>query len=119
MSKGERFVQGVGVLAIMFAIFWFVSLMDDARPSVRQVCRAHPTWEYVITGESDDGVSGGWCRHSGLAEVIVTVLSGPEFLIGEAFSELESLTATGLSDLKDEARLIFPRPTASDDPARR
>jgi hypothetical protein len=56
--------------------------------------------------------------HDGLGDVIVTVLSGPEFLIGEAFSDLESLTVTGLSDLKDEARLIFPRPTASDDPAR-
>jgi len=56
--------------------------------------------------------------HDGLGDVIVTVLSGPEFLIGEAFSDLESLTVTGRSDLKDEARLIFPRPTASDDPAR-
>jgi hypothetical protein len=91
--------------------------MDDSRPSVRQFCRAHPSWNEAIFTNGDDEVVRT-CHHSGLAEVIVTVLSGAEFLISEAFSDLESLTATGLSDLKDEARLIFPRPTASDAPAR-
>jgi hypothetical protein len=99
-------------------IFWLVSLMDDSRPSVRQACRAHPSWNEVHFGEGEDGEHVYRCRHDFLGDVIVTVLSGPEFLMSEAFSDLESLTATGLSDLKDEARLIFPRPAASDAPAR-
>ena len=92
--------------------------MDDARPSVRRECRAHPSWNEVHFGEGEDDEYVYRCRHDGLGDVIVTVLSGPEFLIGEAFSDLEFSTATGLSDLKDEARLIFARPTASDAPAR-
>jgi hypothetical protein len=94
MSKEERFVQG---LAIMFAIMWLVSLIDDGRPSVRRECRAHPTWDYVITGEDDAGEHVAWCRHSGLAALIV---------------EVPTLIVEAISDMR--ARLI-----ASDDPVTR
>jgi hypothetical protein len=62
MSKGERFVQGVGILAIMGGIFWLVSLIDDSRPSVRQVCRAHPSWNEVHFGEGEDDEHVYRCR---------------------------------------------------------
>ncbi len=95
-GKGERFVQGVGFLAICFAIMWLVSLIDDSRPSVRRECRAHPSLDYVITGEDDAGEHVAWCRHSGLGALIV---------------EVPTLIVEAISDVR--ARL-----TASNDPAR-
>ena len=95
-GKGERFVQGVGILAIVFAIMWLVSLIDDSRPSVRRECKRYPSADYVTLGEFDGVGSRYQCRHSGLAELLVEVPT----MIVEAISNMR-------------ARL-----TASDDPAR-
>jgi hypothetical protein len=87
-EKFDRFVYGVGILAIMGAIMWFLTLLDDGRPSVRRVCRAHPSWDSVLLGEDDDGNRHfAWCHHDGLAALIVEVPS----MIADATSRLVEL----------------------------
>jgi len=71
---------------------WLVSLIDDSRPPVRQECKRHPSADYVILGEDDDGEWRYSCRHSGLAEVIVIVLSDLESV---GMSSVEALVAIG------------------------
>jgi hypothetical protein len=90
MSDGKRFMAGIGVLAIMVAFMYLVSLIDDSRPSVRRACRADPSSHSVILGEDDDGVSVAWCRHAGLGELIVITLSDLESWASARLSDLES-----------------------------
>jgi hypothetical protein len=95
-GKAERFVQGVGIVAIMGVIMWLLMLADDSRPSVRQVCHAHPHWNEVVVNEGEDDERVYWCHHDGdLAGLIVAVLSPLEFwvaaLIAPVLSPLDSL----------------------------
>ena len=61
-EKIERFVRGVGILAIMLPIIWLVSLIGDSQPSVRWLCKLHPSSEYVITGVDEAGEHVAWCK---------------------------------------------------------
>lgn len=87
-DKFERFVYGVGVLAILVAIMWFLMLLDDGRPSVRKVCHAHPSSDSVLLGEDDDGQQHfASCHRDGLGALIVEVPS----MIVDATSRLVEL----------------------------
>jgi hypothetical protein len=78
---------------------------------VRQFCRAHPTWNEAIFTNGDDEIVHT-CRHSGLAEMIVTVLSPIEYwanaVIITVGADLESgataLIATVFSPLESWAK---------------
>ena len=110
-DKVNRFVYAVGALTILYVIISFVWLIDDSRPSVRQFCRAHPSWNEAIFTNGDDEIVRT-CHHSGLAEVIVTVLSPIEYwanaVIVTVAADLESgaaaLIAAVLSPLESWAK---------------
>ncbi len=92
-GKVNRFVYAVGILTILYVIISFAWLIDDSRPTVRQFCRSHPTWNEAIFTNGDDEIVRR-CHHSGLAEMIVTLLSpieaGAAALIAAVLSPLES-----------------------------
>jgi hypothetical protein len=100
-------VYAVGILTILYVIISFLWLIDDSRPTVRQFCRAHPTWNEAIFTNGDDEIVRT-CHHSGLAEMTVTVLSPIEYWSNAAIitvvADLESgataLIATVLSPLE-------------------
>ena len=117
MSKGERFVYGVGILTIIGGILWLVSLMDDSRPSVvssrSSVMGMKLSSPTAKTTRLSVPVSSFWSGRGDRHRAFRRGVSDQRGVLRPRV-----LTATGLSDLKDEARLIFPRPTASDAPAR-